>query len=256
MEHLRHVARSHGLEHQMLAAESACALAGFGGDPGALVTACRRMVSRQANSGPTMWVAARMLAASDPSATSRELAEMLSDDPTARLLARELPDEARVVTVGWSTLIPAALRRRGDVAVAAVGGSGTFLRRLRAAEIDVADVADAALGVAVAEADLVLLETWAAGSRRFAAELGSLAAAAVARHSGTPVWLTAGLGAFVHEDLWRRIERSLVGVDATLDAVDLDLVDRVATPGGVVDVSAAVAAADRPRAPELTRDIG
>ncbi len=58
------------------------------------------------------------------------------------------------------------------------------------------------LGAAVADADLVLLEASAIGPDGFVGVAGSRAAAAVAAHDETPVWLVSGVGRALPRRMW------------------------------------------------------
>ena len=101
------------------------------------------------------------------------------------------------MTIGWPDLIGMALARRGDVRVLAVdaGHQGSsFVQRLERIEIDSELVPTEAASIAVAAADLVLIEADALdGSDVIAATGSSLLAAAAGLH-GTPVWCVAGCG--------------------------------------------------------------
>ncbi|HEX9970223.1 MAG TPA: hypothetical protein VGB03_08795 [Acidimicrobiales bacterium] len=235
IERLRHVARAEGAGASLLVREAAGALAGFGNDPAGMVTACRRLVGRHPAVGPMWWLAARVLAAPEPVAAAWRSADDLDADATPQSLAADLPDDATVVVVGWPDLSADALRRRADLEVLVVdaGGEGSGLaRRLRGAGVDALDVPDAGLASAVTESDLVLLEANALGPDAFVATAGSRAAAAVARHAGTPVWVVAGVGRALPAALWHAlVER--IGADQSEpwdridEVVPLDLVDEV-----------------------------
>ncbi|MGH9208547.1 MAG: hypothetical protein ACRD1G_18670, partial [Acidimicrobiales bacterium] len=62
IERLRYVARADGAGPSALVRAAAGALAGFSGEPVALVTACRRLVDRHPAVGPMWWLAARVMA--------------------------------------------------------------------------------------------------------------------------------------------------------------------------------------------------
>ncbi|MGH9265768.1 MAG: hypothetical protein ACRD1D_13855, partial [Acidimicrobiales bacterium] len=101
MERLRMVARAAGEDPGMVAREAAAALAGCADDPRALVMACRRLVDRQAASGPLWWLAARVVASPEPEHEAWRSAEALRDDPTPALVAASLPDDAVLTVLGW-----------------------------------------------------------------------------------------------------------------------------------------------------------
>ena len=114
------MARSSGAPQELLVRETAAALASFANDPSGLVTACRRIVSRQLTAGSLWWLCSRMLCAADPFAEARLAVDEIEDDPTPRRLATELADGATAVVV---------VGDRGPVAVEVVDG------RARPAEV-------------------------------------------------------------------------------------------------------------------------
>ncbi len=264
IEHLRYVARTPGVPQEALVRETAGALMSFSNEPAGLVTTCRRLTARQPSSGPLLWLASRVLTATDPPAEIRACVQAMADDDTARLLARELPLDGTVSVLGWPDLVGGALRRRGDLRVLVVdvlGEGHQLVRRLSEQEGRVEEVAETGLGAAAASSDVVLVESAAVGPEGFWAVSGSRAAAAVAQAAGIPVWLVAGQGAVLPEALWRSLvqrvrgQQALEGVteawDAPEEVVPLALVDQVAGPEGLTSVAEAVAGADCPVAPEL-----
>jgi hypothetical protein len=259
VERLRHVARATGAPQDLVLSETARALAAFAHDPQGLVTACRRMVSRQPRSGALVWLCARVLTAGDPIAEIRRALDDIEDDRTAVELGHALPDEATVVVLGWPDTVAQAIPRRGDVEVMVVDvaseGSGLVRRRAHA-DIDVVDVPVAGLGAAVADADLVVLEASVVAPEEFLAVSGSLAAAAVGRAAGVPVWLVAGVGRLLPQRMWEPLRARVVGVEPWDDddeVVPLHLVDRVVGPTGPLEVAEALRRTDCPVAPELFR---
>jgi hypothetical protein len=260
IERLRHVARAEGAGPSMLAREAAAALAGFGDDPTGLVTACRRLVERHPTAGTMWWLAARVLAATDPIGEAWRAAEQLEDDPTPATLLRLLPTEGAVAVIGWPELAGDALRRAGEVELLVVDAGGRWtglVDRLARRGIDAIDVPEGGLGAAVADADLVVLEASALGPTGFVAESGARAAAAVARHAGVPVWVVAGVGRVLPGRLWDAL---ITMVEADVDPwladdeiVPLDLADQVVGPRGSTDAAGAVKRADCPIPPELLR---
>ncbi|HEY6534172.1 MAG TPA: hypothetical protein VIY72_17815 [Acidimicrobiales bacterium] len=257
IERLRYVARATGYPQQMVVTEAASALASFTSDPQGLVTACRRLVSRQPSSAPLVWLCARVLATGDPRAEIYEARTEIEEDRTAVELSHALPDDATVLVLGWPELIADALPRRGDLEVLVVDlfgeGSG-LVRRLLQADVDAVEVPLAGLGAAAAEADLVLLEGGAVAPTEFLAVSGSRAAAAVARQAGVPVWLVAGVGRLLPERMWVPL-RDRVRPDESWEAdeevVPLELVDRIAGPDGIREVADALRRTDCPVVPEL-----
>jgi hypothetical protein len=257
IERLRYVARAGSADAGELVREAAGALGGMGSDPTGLVLSCKRLVDRQPTAGPLWWLCARMLAAADPRAEGWRCVDELDEDQTARRLADELPDEARVTVLGWPELVAEALPRRGDleVLVIDVEGEGTaFARRLRAADVDAEEVPEASIGAAAVASDVVVLEPAAMGAGRMLAPAGSLSAAAVARYAGVPVWAVVGAGRALPGPLWEALVGRLdleVPWEADVELVPLDLVDVVLGPGGRTTPDRAAGRADCGVAPEL-----
>ena len=260
IERLRYVARASGADQPLLVRETALALAAFHDDAAGLVAACRRVIERHPTSAPLWWLCARVLTAPDGQQEAWRAVEEIEADPTARLLAHDLPDEGTVCVVGWPEVVTEALLRRGDVAVLAIdsaGEAGGLVRRLDLAGLDAHDAPASGLGGAVALADLVLLEAVALGPDGFVAVSGSLAAAAVARHLEVPVWVVAGTGRRLPERMWRAGRGRLEGTPGEPwlqdeEVVPLSLLDRVCGPEGGGAPGEAMVGTDCPVAPELT----
>jgi hypothetical protein len=261
IERLRAVARASSMSPVLAVRETAGAIASVAGDPYALVTAGRRMIDRHPTAAPLWWFASRVLTAADPRLEARRAADEIADDDTPLELAHALPDGARVCVLGWPEIAAAALVRRGDLEVLVIdvhGEGSAFTRRLQQYDVAAIDVPPEGLGAAVASCELLLLEAEAMGPTAALARSGSRAAAAVARHAGIQVWLVAGVGRMLPEQMWQAlVERAELDDDAW-DADDeqlpLDLVDRVASPAGVVSVSDALQHIDCPIAVELLTD--
>lgn len=239
------------------------ALAAFRDDPPGLVAACRRIVDRQLTCAPLWWLCARMLTAPDPFAEARDAVAAVESDPTARHLARDLPDSASVVVVGWPAQGMAAFQRRGDVAVVVVDvdGDGYQVERELAhagVQVDVAEPRGVA--AAVAGAELVVLDAFAVGPESALVPAGSAAAAAVARQLGTPVWLVGGAGRLLPGRMFDAlVDRWSQGADplgAAEELLPLSWCDRLAGTSGVVEVEEGLGATDCPVAPELFRLAG
>lgn len=260
IERLRYVARSSGAPADLLVRETATALAAFRGDEAGLVTACRRVVSRQLASAPLWWLCSRMLCAPDPQAEGRAAVIEIEDDPTPRRLAAVIPDDATVAVLGWQPVAADGIARRGDleVLVIDVAGEGpSFVRHLEGRDVDAVDVPLDGLGAAAATSDLVLVEAEAVGPDGFLAVAGSRAAAAVARHAGIPVWLVAGVGrvlpARVWEALCSRLDPETDPWDRDVEIVPTDLVTGVVGPRGLETYAETISRTDCPIAPELFR---
>jgi hypothetical protein len=259
IERLRMVARATGEDPGLVAREAAAALAGCADDPRALVMACRRLVERQATSGPVWWLAARVVASPDPETEAWRAAEALRSDPTPAVLAAALPDDVRVTVLGWPEQVIEALGARGDVRVLVVdslGDGAPLAAALDRAGTEAALVPEAGLAAAVAAADLVLLDAVALGPGGFLAVMGSHAAAAVAYTEQIPVWVVAGVGRVLPERLWATMAGALAASGepwgAEWEFVPLELVSAVVGPDGCQPPTDALARADCPDAPELT----
>jgi len=197
IERLRYVARARGADAESLVRETASALRGLGLDMSGLVVACRRIVERHPTSGPLWWLCARMLTSADSLAAVRSAVDEMEDDRTVDELTVALPDGATVVTIGWPDVIGMALARRGDVRVLAVdaGHQGSsFVQRLERVEVECELVPTEAAAIAVAAADVVLIEAEALDGSRVLAATGSAVLAAASGLSRTPVWCVAGCG--------------------------------------------------------------
>jgi hypothetical protein len=261
IERLRYVARASGADQALLVDETAHALSAFIGDPGGLVTACRRIVDRHPTSAPLWWLCARVLTAPDPGREAWDAVEEITADHTPVELGHALPHDATVCVVGWPEQIGEALPRRGDLevlAVDALGEGSGLVRRLMAVGMDAADVPTPGLGAAVAASDVVLLEALAVGPTQALAVAGSRAAAAVARHAEVPVWLLAGTGRLLPARMWdalcaRLAQRGREPWELDEEVVPLDLVDHVVGPAGVTSVADALRRTDCPIAPELLK---
>jgi hypothetical protein len=258
IERLRYVARASGIDHASVARETAAALAGLAFDPPGIVTACRRVVERHPASGPVWWMASRVLTAADPIAEAWHVADLLDEDRTAWELSLALPDDATVTVLGWPEVAAGALPRRGDVEVLVVdvlGEGHGLVRALRRADVVADVVAVHALAACVAASDVVLIEASALGPDGFVAIAGSHAAAAVAHHSGTPVWLVAGLGRALPATTWKTVaERVSEGsLEAEDEIVPADLIDTVLGPEGLRTFVEVVASPGCPVAHELLR---
>src|SRR5580658_1857110 len=101
MERLRYLARGGGAGCATIASEAALALGGLGDlDPGAVVTAARRLLDHHPACGPLWWVCAHVLAAEEPYLAAGFAAADLDADGTARHLAATIDERVvRVVAV-------------------------------------------------------------------------------------------------------------------------------------------------------------
>ena len=259
MERLRMVARASGEEPGLLAREAAAALAGCAEDPRALVMACRRLVDRQAASGPLWWLAARVVASPDPGTEAWRSAEALRADATPSVVAASLPDDAVVAVLGWPEQVAEALRIRGDARVLVIdslGDGSSLVAALDRAGSEAALVPESGIGAAVATSSLLLLDASAIGPGGFLAAVGSHAAAAVAYTQEIPVWVVAGVGRVLPARLWDALVDKVTALgdpwDGDWEVVPLELATAVVGPGGLRLPTEVLAAVDCPDAPELT----
>ncbi len=266
IEHLRYVARAAGADASMLVQEAASAISVFGDDPAAMVTSCRRLLTRQPSVGPLWWMATKLVTSPEPYRAARQVIEQLEDDPTSKELSHAFPDEATVLIAGWPDQTVRGLARRGDLRVLALdieGQGHAAVRRLDRAEIDAEAIDPGHAAGAVEEADLVVIEAAALGPLAALTDVGSYLAAAVARASGTPVWLVAGVGRRVPEPYWQEIvqrtdDRSLPAFVAPFEVVPTGLVDRIVSSAGVqlvAEHAASGGGADLAVASELLREL-
>ncbi|MEM9612668.1 MAG: hypothetical protein AAF962_27045 [Actinomycetota bacterium] len=262
IEQLRYVARASGADATLLVQEAASALQVFRRDPAGLVTACRRLLTRQPAIGPLWWMCARLVTATDIGAAARESVSALRNDRTGRELSHAIPDGARIAIAGWPDLATEALPRRGDVSVLVIdveGQGGPLVRRLERSDVDAEEVDAAHMAGAALAADLVVIEAAVAGPAAALTDTGSLALAAAARAVGTPTWLVTGVGRQLPEPYWqavveRTVERDEIPWLADYDVVSFGLVDRVVGPEGVV-LPAELDGGDTPIASELLREL-
>ncbi|HEX2063696.1 MAG TPA: hypothetical protein VHE80_04660, partial [Acidimicrobiales bacterium] len=240
IERLRLVARAEGVSPSLLVREAAAALAGLGDDPVGTVTACRRLVERHPAIGPMWWLAARVLTAADAGVEAWRVVTELDEDPTSARLAAALPADATTLLLGWPAQAGDGVRMRGDLEVLLVDCAGEargLAHRLRNLGMETVEVADAGLGAAVLQSDLVVLEASALGPDGFVATRGSYAAAAVGNRAGIPVWVVAGVGRALPAPLWEALGRRL-GQDLdepwerSDEVVPLALADQVVGPHG------------------------
>lgn len=262
IEQLRYVARASGADAGLLVEEAASALSVFGRDPAAMLTACRRLLTRQPAVGPLWWMCSRMVTSADARAEARAVARELREDRTGRHLVDGLPDGATVAIAGWPDVTVAALPRRGDIEVLVVDVEGqgpAVVRRLERQDVMAEDVDAAKVAGIVEEADLVVIEAGAAGDAAALVDVGSLPLAATARALGKPVWLVAGVGRRLPERYWQAIVERIDDDDqpqflSPFEVVGLGLVDLVVTPDGTSRVGE-LTPPEVPLAPELLVEL-
>jgi hypothetical protein len=238
--------------------ESARALATFHNDPVGLVTACRRVVSRQITSGGLWWVCSRLLCSAEPLDEVHAIVEAVEDDTTPRSLTLALDPEATVAVLGWPSGVADALVRRGSgetLVIDAANEGSSLVRYLNGHGVDAVDVPLGGLGAAVASADVLVLEATAATTTAAMSVAGSLAAAAVAKHESVPVWMVVGVGRALPTRGWEaligRWDVSDEPWEVEEELVPRELIDAVVGPAGLIPADAIGSLIDCPIAPEL-----
>ncbi len=107
-------------------------------------------------------------------------------------------------------------------------------------------------------AELILVEAYVGGPAGVLASPGSLAAAAVGAHLGTPVWAVTGVGRVLPERLWDALvarfdETGGEPWERPAELVPASLLSAVVGPSGLVSAEEGLADATCPVAPELLR---
>jgi hypothetical protein len=265
IEHLRYVARAHGVDPAALVAETAHALGSMHFDSAGLVVACRRIVERHPFTGPLWWLCANVTTSSEPLDAVWELAEQVHADRTAAELGAALPDDGDVVTIGDPNVIGSGLARRGDVRVLALDidhSATSFVRRLERNDVAYEPVDAGAAGAVTRVADVVLIEALSLDAQRVIVPSGSTTIAAGAAAWGTPVWLVAGVGRrlpreFVDAMIARRDEIVADRDDWMVDVEVLptSMVTNVVGPLGIMPMGPPAARPECPVAAELLRNV-
>jgi len=218
IEQLRFVARASGADASLLVGEAASALSVFRNDRAALLTASRRLLTRQPRIGPLWWMCSHLIASSNVSKEGRRIVEMLQSD--------KMP-------------------RRGDIRALVVdieGQGSSVVRQLEHHDIEAEDVDASHCAGVVEDADVIIIEAAAVGEAAALVDVGNVTLAATAKALGTPVWLVSARGRALPEPYWQEIvercaDPSLPPWLADHEICSLGLVDRVATSAGVSKVA-------------------
>jgi len=244
----------------VLARETAMALADFVGDDAGLLIACRRILDRQPTSAPLVWLSAHVLGAPNQRKALWEAVDALEADQTQPALAFTLPDDAVLATVGWNDALASLARRRGDLGFLVVDTDGNAeyqLDRIMDSGQSVTIVDPEGTAQALFNATHVLVTFDALGPETGLAPIGSFAAAAVAQHLEIAVWGVAALGVPLGERMYQGLtSRWNTTADdqrflRPLEEVPTALVDQVVTTGGLVSCAQAINQASCPIVPEL-----
>lgn len=260
IERLRYVARATHVPADVLARETAMALADFVGDDAGLLIACRRILDRQPTSGALVWLAAHVLGSPNQRKALWDAVDLLEDDRTAAALAYSLPDEAVVAAIGWNDGLSALARKRGDLSFVIVDTDGNAeyqIDRYIDEGQSIVTVDAEATAQALFDATHLLVTFDALGPENGMAPIGSFPAAAVARHLDVPVWGVASIGVALGDRMYRGLTRRWNEQNTdprylrTLEEVPAVLVDQVVTTAGPVTPEKAVQAGGCPIVAEL-----
>jgi hypothetical protein len=259
-ERLRAIAR-HGGDDRLLVAEAADCLGEFDDDPAALVVTCRRLLHHHPERAPLWWLCARVLAAPEPSEAAWDAEALVRDDHTADRLAALLPFPADhpIAVMGWPDATGNALALRPDLEVLVVrddrqrqGGDDRWRARLARSDASARPV-DLVEAVAL-EPSHLLIEVAGAGPEQLLVSDGTGAAIDTLARPGLLVWLVAGVGRVLPGRLFEAMLRSLgEPEDHGLELLDVQRVDRIAGPTGLVRPEHLARRVDCPVAPELLR---
>ena len=241
VERLRYVAQAGDTSTVPLVREAAYALADFAYDPMELLIACKRLVERRPACASLVWVCARILSGSDPVTEAYDCVAALERDRTFEELANQIPSEASVLVVGLAEAIHEAALWRPDIDLTTAQAGG----------------ADHSFAWPEQTVDLVILEAEAAGDGEALLRLGASSVATAAQQMEIPVWLVAGLGRVLLDQMWigatdlalrdQRRHRSY----HDFEVISLDCVDTVVGPSGPHPVSELRFRRECPIVPEL-----
>ncbi len=238
IERLRYVARADGAPVSALVRETAHALAELSGDPHSLVLAARRVVERYPTTAPLWWLCSEVLVAPDPASRAIELAREVARDATADHLDEALPDEAVVLTVGWSASLARVVASRGDLTLLVVDSHGdgeALVDHAHDANTSAEIVPIEYLAGAAAASDLVVVDALACGSGEVLVAGGGAVVVACATRRSLPVTLVAARGTRLPDPLWTAMLAAVRGIDdwrVGIDVVSARELARVVGPLG------------------------
>lgn len=244
----------------VLAQETAMALADFVGDDASLLIACKSILARQPTSAVMVWLVAHVLGAPNQRQALWHAVEALEADSTADQLGDAFPDDATVCIAGRSHTLTEALRTRGDVGIVVIDTDGSadhLVDRLVDAGHRAFSVPPEAVGQAMAECTLLAVELLALGPERAIAAQGTLAAASVARHWDLPVWGIAPIGSVLPAKMyngltrrWHENEQSPLWL-RPVEEVSTSLISSAVGAAGLVSLDQAQANSQCPIVAEL-----
>lgn len=260
IERLRYVARATHVPGDVLARETAMALADFVGDDAGMLIACSRILDRQPSSGPLVWLAAHALGAPNQRKALWDSVAALEDDSTMAAMAYSLPDDAVVAAVGWTDALSLLARKRGDLGFVIIDTDGNAeyqIDRFADDGQDITTIDAEAMAQGVFDATHLLVGLDALGTESCLAPLGSFPAAAVARHLDVPVWGIASIGVALGDRMYSGLTRRWNEQSREprhlrmREEVPTSLLDQVITTAGLVTSDQAVQAGGCPIVPEL-----
>lgn len=260
IERLRYVARATHVPADVLARETAMALADFVGDDAGLLIACRRILDRQPSSGALVWLAAHVLGAPNQRKALWDAVEQLEDDRTPAALAYSLPDDAVVAAVCWNDRLATLARKRGDLSFVIVDTDGNAEYQIDRYADDgqsIVTVDAEAMAQGLFEATHLLMTFDALGPEHGLVPIGTFPAATVARHLDLPVWGVASVGVALGERMYGGLAKRWNQRSGDprhlreLEEVPVKLVDQVVTTSGAVTPGQAVQAGGCPIVAEL-----
>ncbi|HEV2362078.1 MAG TPA: hypothetical protein VGS21_10280 [Acidimicrobiales bacterium] len=272
IERLRYVARADDAGATLVAQEAALALADLADEPGALVTAVRRLIDFHPECGPLWWVGAQVLAAESPGLAADLAVARLDEDATSEHLARDLAlhlagctrsdtgSEPPVVVVGGAGEILCAAFE-GLAAPAVVGPSirvvgspeslGREIYLLGAGGAEVTGWPHYDPDAALDGATACVLEVSAAGAAGVVVPAGVGHLAASAARMGVPVWAVAGVGRVLPARMFDALVERLGDSDS--EVVPAGSLSHVVTDAGSGMAGDLLSRSDCPPVPELLR---
>jgi len=257
------MARSHGADPVELALGTADALSGVANDHAAMLVSARRLVEHHPTNAQLLSVCAVGVTDMDPRQALRQYAYDMSTDSTSDQLVASLPVDGTVCMVGWSGHLVDALVRRGDLhalVVDSLGDGQDALRVLSRNDVSCELVAQEGMASAAEEADVTIVSALAVGDDSVLAAGGSLAVASVAYCAQRPVWMVAGFGTKLPQQMFEPLVQGIRGRPdpwaSGHDSVPITLASHYVGPGvGPVPATMLQRAQTCPVAMELSHHL-
>jgi hypothetical protein len=270
-ERLRYVARSAPSGSAAVASAAAPAFAALAREPGALLTAARRLLDFHPSCGALWWMCAQVLSADDPELAAGFSVAELEEDPTGRVAEHLISERRPAVVVALAApgenLVPAlagaalrSIRVIGDGwetrrVIAELAGAlsewSEDSEEPQGPQPEVSGWSTYEAEEALRGADLVVMDVLAAGPAGVVVPPGGAALALHASRTHVSLWAVGGTGRVlpeaVFELLLSRLEPSAGELVAT------SLLTSYVGPGGAGDPRTALATPDCPVPVELLR---